>query len=220
MPFRLKGAPATFQRLMSTVLSGMQGLKCLVYLDDIVYGETLKVHDRLRGVFARLRIHNLKLQLDKCEFLRKEVTYLGHRLTTECLLSDYDKVKAVKEFPVPTNTRRLKGFLGMAGYYRRFIPNLSIIAKPLTELWSQKTDEACITLKGILTSEPLLQYPDVTKPFTLTTNASNEALGAILSGPNWTRSPNFICKQNSCKLKQELLDYRGASSYCLGLQTI
>ena len=97
MPFDLKGAPATFQRLMSTVLSGMQGLKCLVYLDDvIVYGETLKVHNnKLRGVFARLRLHNLKLQPD--EFLRKEVTYLGHRLTTQGLLPDSDKVKAVRD---------------------------------------------------------------------------------------------------------------------------
>jgi hypothetical protein len=68
-------------------------------------------------VFARLRIHNLKLQPDKCEFLRKEVTYLGHRLTTEGLLPDPDKVRAVKEFPVPTNTRQLKEFLGLAGYY-------------------------------------------------------------------------------------------------------
>jgi len=97
MPFGLKGAPATFQRLMSTVLSGMQGLKCLVYLDDVtVYGETLKVHNnKLRDVFARLRLHNLKLQPD--EFLRKEVTYLGHRLTTQGLLPDSDKVKAVRD---------------------------------------------------------------------------------------------------------------------------
>jgi len=77
MPFGLKGAPATFQRLTSTVLAGMKGLKFLVYLDDIIFlGETLQVHnDKLRDVFARLRMHNLKLQPDKCEFLRKKVTY-------------------------------------------------------------------------------------------------------------------------------------------------
>jgi len=194
MPFGLKGAPATFQRLMSVVLSGMQGLKSLCYLDDIlVFGETLKVHnDRLRDVFARLRMHNLKLQPDKCEFLRKEVTYLGHKLTPEGLLPDSNKVRAVKEFPTPTNTRQLKGFLGLAGYYRRFIQNFSKIARPLTALlkrntpfvWNQSTDEAFNTLKKLLTEEPLLQYPDFTKPFVLTTDASNEALGAILSqGP-------------------------------------
>jgi hypothetical protein len=141
MPFGLKGAPATFQRLMYTVLFGMQGLKCLVYLDDIiVFGETLQVHnDKLRDVFARLRMHSLKLQPDKCEFLRKEVTYLGHGLTTKGLRPDFDKVKAVKEFPTPANTRQLKVFLDLSGYYRRFIPNFSKIAKPLTELLRKNT---------------------------------------------------------------------------------
>ena len=149
-------------------------------------------NDKLRDVFARLRMHNLKLQPEKCEFFRKEVTYLGHKLTTQGLLPDSDKVRAVKEFPTPTNTRQLKAFLGLCGYYRRFIPNFSKIAKPMTELlrkntpfeWSQRIDEAFITFKDLLTSEQLLQYPDFTKPFVLTTDASNEALGAILSqGP-------------------------------------
>ena len=105
MPFGLKGAPATFKRLMSTVLSGMQGLKCLVYLDDIIgFGETLGVHNyKLREVFARLRMHNLKLQQNKCEFLRKKVTYLGHKLTTQGLLPNPDKVIAVREFPYSHN---------------------------------------------------------------------------------------------------------------------
>ena len=136
MPFGLKGAPATFQRLMSVVLSGMQGLKSLCYLDDtLIFGETLKVHnDRIGDVFARLRMHNLKLQPDKCEFLRKGVTYFGHKLTTQGLLPDPDKVRVMREFSIPSNTRQLKGFLGLAGYYRRFIPNFSKIAKPLTQL--------------------------------------------------------------------------------------
>ena len=171
LPFGFKGAPATFQLLMFTVLSGMQGLKCIVYLDGIiVFGETLQVHnDKQRDVFARLRMHNLKLQPDKCEFLRKEVTYLGHRLTTKGLPPDFDKVKAVKEFPTTTNTRQLKGFLGLSGYYRRFIPNFSKIAKPLTELlrknfhfvWKRRTNEAFITLKDLPTSETLLQYETI-----------------------------------------------------------
>ena len=98
MPFGIKGDPATFQRLMSTVLSGMQGLKCLVYLDDnIVFGETLQIHnDKLREVFARLRLHNLKLQPARCEFLRKAFTYLGHKLTAHGLRPDPEKVTAVK----------------------------------------------------------------------------------------------------------------------------
>jgi hypothetical protein len=90
-------------------------------------------------IFARLRMHNLKLQPDKCEFIRKEVTYFGHRLTTQGLLTDPDNVKAVRDFSTPTNTRQLKGFLDLAGYYMRFIPNFIKIAKPLTELLRKNT---------------------------------------------------------------------------------
>jgi len=127
MPFGLKGAPATFQRLMSTVLSGMQGLNCLVYLDDIiVYGETLQIHnDKVRKVFARLRMHNLKLQPDRCEFLSHKSTKRGLRL-------DSEKGAAVRKFPTATNTREIKQYMGLCRYYRRFIPNFSKIAKPLT----------------------------------------------------------------------------------------
>jgi len=179
---------------MSTVLSGIQGLKYLVYLDDIiVFGETLQSHnDDLREVFARLRVHNLKLQPGKCEFLRKEFTYLGHKLTDGGLRPDPEKVAVVKKFPNPTNTCEIKQYMGLCSYYRRFIPNFIKIAKPLTNLlrnnvpfvWDQKTEEAFVVLKEILNTEPLLLYPRFTKPFVLTTDASSEALGAILSqGP-------------------------------------
>ena len=105
---------------------------------------------------------------------------------------DPENVSAVKKFPSPTNTRAIEHYLDLCGYYRKFIPNFSSIAKPLTELqkkkvpfeWNQKTEDAFVSLKEILTTEPLLQYPDFSKPFFLTTDASNEALGAILSqGP-------------------------------------
>jgi hypothetical protein len=194
MPFGLKGAPSTFARLMSNVLVGIQGIKCLVNLDDIIiFGETLQVHnEKLREVLGRMRKHNLKLQPDKCEFLRKEVTYLGHVITKDGVKPDDKKIEAVRNFPVPTCTRTLKSFLGLAGYYRRFLPNFSKIAKPLTELlrkntpyvWDDKTEKAFNTLKECLITEPLLQYPDFTRPFLLTTDASNEAIGAVLSqGP-------------------------------------
>jgi hypothetical protein len=194
MPFGLKGAPATFQRLMNTVLTGIQGIKCLVYLDDVVvYGENLGVHnERLREVFDRIRKYNLKLQPDKCEFLRKEVSYLGHVIGQTGVRPDEKRIEAVRNFPEPRTTRELKGFLGLAGYYRRFIPNFSKISKPLTELlkkdtpytWNDKTEKAFTTLKELLTTEPILKYPDFTRPFVLTTDASNDAIGAVLSqGP-------------------------------------
>jgi len=193
MPFGLKGAPATFQRLMTTVLSGIQGIRCLVYLDDvIVFGENLEVHnERLREVFDRMRKYNLKLQPDKCEFLRKEVSYLGNVVRQTGVKPDEKRIEAVRDYPEPKTSRELKGFLGLAGYYRRFIPNFSKISKPLTQLlkkntpyiWNDKTENAFITVKT-LTNEPLLQYPDFTRPFVLTTDASNDAIGAVLSqGP-------------------------------------
>ena len=172
MPFGLKGAAATFQRLMTTILSGIQGIKRLVYLDDVVvFGENLKVHnERLREVFSRMRRYNMKLQPDKCELLRKVVSYLGHVIGQTGVRPDEKRTEAVKEYPEPRTTREVKGFLGLAGYYRRCIPNFSKIANPLTELlkkntpyvWNDKTKEAFISLKTLLTTEPLLQYPDFT----------------------------------------------------------
>jgi hypothetical protein len=124
--------------------------------------------------------------------LRKEVSYLGHKLSAQGLRPDPEKIYAVMKFSTPTNTREIKQYLGLCSYYRIFIPNFRKIAKPFTELlnknapseWNQRTEEPFVSLKEILTTEPLLQYPDFSKPFVLTTDASNEALGAILSqGP-------------------------------------
>jgi hypothetical protein len=193
-PFGLKGAPATFQRLMTTVLSGIQGIKCLVYLDYVVvFGENLRIHnERLREVLDRTTKYTLKLQPDKCEFLRKKVSYLGHIIGQTGVRPDEKRVEAVRDFSEPKTTRELEGFLGLAVYYMRFIPTFSKIAKPLTELLKKntpyilddKTEKAFVTLKVLLTTEPLLQYPDFTRPFVLTTDASNDVIGAVLSqGP-------------------------------------
>jgi hypothetical protein len=116
MPFGLKGAPAT---LMNTVLSGIQGIRCLVYLDYVkVYGENLGVHnERLREDFDRMRKYNLKLQPDKCEFLRKKVCYLAHVIEQTGVRPDKKRIEAVINYPEPRTTRELKGFLGLAGYY-------------------------------------------------------------------------------------------------------
>ena len=103
----------------------------------------------------------------------------------------------MKEYPEPRTTRELKGFLGLAGYYKRFIPNFSKIAKPLTELlkkntpyvWNDKTKETFISLKTLLTTEPLLQYPDFSKPFILTTDDYNDAIGAVLSQGSIGKDP-------------------------------
>jgi len=178
MPFGLKSAPSTFQRLMNQVFLGLIGTRCFVYLDDlIVFGETLQEHhERLREIFERLRQVNLKIEPDKCEFLKTELSYLGHVVTSEGVKPDPQKVKAIKDFPTPRNTTDLKSFLGLAGYYRKFIPQFSKIAKPLNDLlkknqiwrWEQEQIDSFHLLQTALTQEPVLQYPDFTKTFVLT----------------------------------------------------
>lgn len=191
MPFGLKNAPATFQRTMNTVLSGLQGIHCFVYLDDIViYSYDLPSHiEKLNLVFNKLRNFRLKLQPDKCEFLRKEVAYLGHVISGEGVKPNPEKIKAVTQFPVPTCAKDIKSFLGLASYYRRFIPEFSKHAKSLTNLlkkdvpfiWTNTQQLSFELLKEKLVTAPVLIYPDFTKPFVLTCDASNYAISAILS---------------------------------------
>jgi hypothetical protein len=116
---------------MNRLLSRLVGTKTLVYLDDIiVWGANLQEHNaKLIEVFGRLRSHTLKLQADKCEFMRTEVCYLGHRITAEGFRPDELKEKALRDFPVPTKTKQLRAFLGLTGYYRKFVSRFSPIAK-------------------------------------------------------------------------------------------
>ncbi|CAH2087564.1 unnamed protein product [Euphydryas editha] len=200
MPFGLKTAPATFQRTMDNVLRGLQGLHCMVYLDDvIVFSTSLDEHiHKLRTVFDRLRQTNLKVQLDKSEFLRKEVIYLGHTITKDGLRPNDDKIAAVMNYPIPKTTTEIKSFLGLIGYYRRFIKDFAHVTKPLTSclkkrnkiIMDQNYVDAFNRCKELLTHAPLLQYPDYDKTFILTTDASNVALGAVLSqGPIGSDKP-------------------------------
>jgi hypothetical protein len=191
MPFGLKTAPATFQRLMNTALSGLTGTRCFLFLDDIIiYANSLVEHDKkLRDVLRRLRKYNLKLQPDKCEFLRKEVSFLGHKISERGVEPDTRKVEAIENFPRPTTVKRLKSFLGLIGYYRRFVPHFSTIAAPLHKLlkkiakfeWSEEQENAFCRLKQKLMSKPILQYPNFAEEFILTTDASNFGAGAVLS---------------------------------------
>jgi hypothetical protein len=125
LPFQLKTDPAAFQKMMNSVLSGLTGTRCFVYLDDIViYARSLAEHDiKLRELLDRLRTYKLKLQPEKYEFLRKEVSYLGHQITEAGVRQDPQKVASIEQFPTPTNPKELKAFYGMISYYRRFIPN-------------------------------------------------------------------------------------------------
>jgi hypothetical protein len=141
MPFGLKSAPSTFQRMMNSILSESIGNRCLIYVDDIlILGETLDEHNaKLREVFSKLREFNIKIEPDKCEFLKEELSYLGHVVTERGVKPDERKVTAVVIFPTPKSQKDIKSFLGLAGYYRRFINNFSAIARPLTDLLKEGT---------------------------------------------------------------------------------
>jgi len=191
MPFGLSSAPATFQRLMDSVLSGLKGEKCLVYLDDIiVYSRDLASHlTALTGVFTRLQEANLCVQLSKCNFLVDQVKYLGHVIDRTGVRPDPGKLSAVNSFPKPTTVRDVRAFLGLAGYYRRHVKGFSTIGKPLFDLtkqgvdfiWTPGCQSAFDRLKMALTTAPVLAFPDFRKPFILATDASTHALGAVLS---------------------------------------
>lgn len=191
MPFGLKNAPATFQRLMDAVLTGLQGTELFVYLDDIViYARSLSEHrEKFEKLARRLRKANLKLQPSKCAFLQKEVAYLGHRISEDGVRPSVEKLQAVKQFPTPKNVREVREFLGLAGYYRRFIDSYSRISKPLTNLlkkdhgfdWDKDQERAFTTLRDALCKEPVLAYPNFDLEFNVTTDASGYAVGAVLS---------------------------------------
>lgn len=143
----------------------------------------------LRLVFNRLREHKLLLQSEKCTFLKSSTTYIGHIISREGVMLDPGKVETVENFPIPKTSKDMKSFLGLCGYYRRFIKDFAKIAKPLNRLlkevsefiWTNEQETAFQQIKRCLISEPVLQYPDFTKEFTLVTDASQEALGAVLS---------------------------------------
>ena len=193
MPFGLCNAPSTFQRLMQTVLVGLEGKTCFVYIDDIlVCSRTFDDHVRhLQAVFDRLRTANLKLKVQKCVFLRDEVQYLGHTISKHGIAPDPSKVSKVQNFPVPTDLNKLRQFLGLASYYRRFIKNFAAVAAPLHALtkkdvsyvWTVQCQEAFQQLKQLLCSAPVLAYPQFGPghQFVLETDASLAGLGAVLS---------------------------------------
>ena len=192
--FGLKTAPATFQKLMNSVLSELTYTRCYVHLDNIViYARSLADHNtKLREVLDRLRMDKLKLQPDKFESLRTEVNYLGYQITEAGVRPDPQKVAAIEQFPTPTTAKQLKTFCGKISYYRRFIPNCSRIASPLYKLlkkdakfvWTEGQVNAFQHLKSKLFSRPILQYPDFSKEFIIKTDARNSDLGAVLSqGP-------------------------------------
>ncbi|XP_073699461.1 uncharacterized protein [Garra rufa] len=192
LPFGLHGAPATFQRLMDVVLRPHQTYAA-AYLDDVViHSEAWEDHlERLRRVLSELRRAGLTANPRKCHLAYNEARYLGFTVGRGLIRPQENKVKAVLDTPRPTNKTQVRAFLGLAGYYRCFIPSFSSIAAPLTDLtrkgqpervhWNDYAERAFTRIKEALTTEPVLRAPDFGCPFLLQTDASDTGLGAVLS---------------------------------------
>lgn len=191
MPMGLSAAPLTWQRAINTILADLISNGVFVYLDDvIVYANNIEKHNEvLREVMQRLKQHNLQLKISKCNFFAREFEYLGHIISHNGIKANPRKIEAINNFPIPKDMKQIQSFLGMINYYRRFIKNFAKIAKPLTSLckkdqpyvWTNYTQEAFDKLKKILTEEITLAFPDFESIFYVTTDASDIALGAVLS---------------------------------------
>lgn len=192
--FGLTNAPATQQRLVDSLFMPDLELKAFCYLDDvIIVSETFDEHvSVLLRVLQKLKRANLTINFDKCRFFRDSLKYLGYVVDSHGLRTDPDKVQAILNYPVPSNRKEVKRFLGTASWYRRFIPNFSTIAGPLNKLtstknktasfvWSPDADKAFLDLKSCLVQAPVLACPNFDLPFDVHTDASNYGVGAMLS---------------------------------------
>ena len=198
LPFGLCNAPATFQTLIDSILSDLIDQGVIVYLDDIlIYTKTEEEHLRiLTEVLQRLREHKLYGKLSKSEFMKSEIEYLGHVLSSEGVRPTEEKVKSISNWPTPTNQKEVMQFLGLCNYYRIFINDFAKITYPLTELlskrkefhWNDLCDRAFRRIKEAMTNYPILKIFDPKKEVRLVTDASNFAIGGCLlqkHGTNW-----------------------------------
>jgi hypothetical protein len=191
LPFGLCNAPATFMHLMNELFKSYLDTFVIVYIDDIlIYSRTLQEHKQhVRKVLDILRKNQLYAKKEKCELFRTEVSFLGHCVSGDGISMEADKIKSVLEWPVPTDVEQIQKFLGLAGYYRKFVKNFSSICTPISELlskhiqfkWTERQQKAFETLKQAMTSAPILALPDPSIPYTIKTDASSFAIGAELS---------------------------------------
>ena len=192
MPFGLHGAPSTFQRMMDQLLKGAEHFAA-AYLDDvIIFSQSWGDHlQQVREVLRRLRKAGLTARPKKCHFGTSTCVYLGHVVGHGEVRPEQCKVQVVQTFPTPQTKQQVRAFLGLTGYYRKFVPHFSTLAAPLTDLikknapncvqWTESCEVAFQQLKDHLCSEPVLTSPDFARPFILQTDASDRGVGAVLS---------------------------------------
>ncbi|XP_049306293.1 retrovirus-related Pol polyprotein from transposon 17.6 isoform X1 [Bactrocera dorsalis] len=224
MPFGLCNAPATFERLMEHVLKGLNWKTCLVYLDDIIImGKSFDDHlKNLEEVFQRIASAGLRLNPKKCSLWKKQVTYLGHKVSTEGIHTEEGKIKAVKDWPQPTNIHELRSFLGLCTYYRRFVPGFANVARSLHDLtkknrpfvWQLEQEKAFEQLKELLCTSPMLAYPIPGKKFIVDTDAR-----VIISSPtlllyNKSHIPGTMKRQANTNFSSMCLCKKLSDHWC------
>eukprot|EP00057_Strongylocentrotus_purpuratus_P010055 XP_011664529.1 PREDICTED: transposon Ty3-I Gag-Pol polyprotein [Strongylocentrotus purpuratus] len=248
MPQGLVNSPSTFQRVMELVLGDLNLTQLVIYLDDIlVFSSTLEEHlTRLEAVFRRLTEYGLKLKGKKCQFLQEEVHHLGHVVTASGISVDPKKIETIKTWSVPKTTSELRSFLGLASYYRRFVPGFASIATPMHALighcqpsskkskkrhgstsshtkefvWTEEVDKAFCTLKDALTTTPVLGYPQFGKKFVVEIDASLKGLGACLSqhGEDGGLHPLVYASRGLRQAERSYPDYSSFKLELLGLK--
>jgi hypothetical protein len=190
MSFRLTNAPAHFMYLMNSVFMPELDKFVVVFIDDIlIYSKSEEEHaQHLRVILHRHRDHQLYTKFSKCAFWLNEVLFLGHIISVEGIAVGPSKVQEVLDWKSPRSVMQIRSFLGLAGYYHRFIPNFSKIVKPMTQLlekedkfkWSPQCEEAFLTLMKLLTTALVLTQPDIEKPFDVYCDASGMCIGGVL----------------------------------------
>lgn len=225
MPFGLHNAPATWQRLIDRVLGPDLEPHVFVYLDDVVIvTQTFEEHLRmLDEVFRRLREANLTVSIDKCQFCRPEMKYLGYVVDRNGLHVDPDKVRAMLELPVPKTVKEVRRIQGTFSWYRKFIPDFATTISPITALlkrskkfcWTPECDDAFRKIKECLISAPVLSCPDYDLPFVIQTDASGYGIGACLTQPH-PDGDRVICYLSRSLSKSER-NYSTTERECLSV---
>lgn len=228
MPFGLTNAPATFQRDMDLVLSGLNWELCLVYMDDvIVFSETFERHlEDLQKVFDRIRTAEMFIKVTKCNFCCKELEFLGHIVSEDGIRPNPKITKSIQDATVPDNVEEVQKFLGLTGYYRRFVKDYAKICEPLSSRLKKgakfgpnpEVDHAVSILKEKLMSPPILAYPNFEKPFILYTDASNMQIAGILSQKD-EQGRERVITYLSRKLHGPEFNYSVTELECLSLVT-
>nr|XP_034569779.1 uncharacterized protein LOC117834275 [Setaria viridis] len=189
--FQMHCGQFEFREAMNSTLAPYLRKFVLVFFDDIlIYSSSFEDHIfYVRLVFELLTKENWKIKLSKCTFAQRQISYLGHIISEKGVGTDPSKIAAISQWPVPSSVKELRSFLGLAGYYRKFVRNFGVISKPLTELlkknsvfvWTSVHEKSFAALKSALCQSPVLALPDFTKPFAIETDASGMGVGAVLT---------------------------------------